>query len=166
MDKIQWIKDLVLAEQQMEETGMVDFTAGFDPEQNLEEETVDFLRDLKTAFIDSAAAFNQLKGSHLGNIKIYGISKTKADFMLFRNGFKLIFAMKQPGTVAVRFSHIGSTFIPGAAPVEETAVSAEDILKANWGPFGDLTWTFKNQVIRFEYLVRFYLSRFVRESAK
>ena len=110
MDKIQWIKDLVMAEQEMEESGVVDFAAGFDPEKELERETIDYLQDLKAAFIESAAAFNQLKASTVGNIKIYGISRTKADFMIFRNGFKLIFALKRPGIVDVRFNHIGANY--------------------------------------------------------
>lgn len=164
MDKIQWIRDLVLAEQNMEETGMIDVTAGFDPEKDLENETVEFLHDLKAGFVEASSAFNQMKGSQLGNIKIYGISKTKADFMLFRNGFKLIFSMRHPGQVAIRMNHIGTTFIPGA-PAEETN-QHEDHLKASWGAFGELQWTFKNQPIKIDYLIRYYMSRFVRESAK
>src|SRR4051812_1889016 len=91
MDRISWIKDLVLAEQQMEDSGIIDMSAGFDAEKELEDATIEFLADLKTGFIEAASTFNQLKGSALGTIKIYGISKTRADFMLFRNGFKLIF---------------------------------------------------------------------------
>jgi hypothetical protein len=30
-DRLNWIKDLVRAEQQMEESGVVDYTSGFDP---------------------------------------------------------------------------------------------------------------------------------------
>jgi hypothetical protein len=165
MDKLQWIKDLVLAEQKMEESGMVDISAGFDPEGSVQEQSVEFLRELKVAFIEAAASFNQLKGSNLGNIKIYGISKTAADFMLFRNGFKLIFSLTQPGAIAVRFHHIASTFVPGAAS-QETKSSEDDFLKARWGAFGELNWTFKDQKINLDYLVRYYMSRFVRESAK
>ena len=46
MDKLSWIKDLVRAEQQMEESGMVDFSVGFDPDKHLFSETIHFLEDL------------------------------------------------------------------------------------------------------------------------
>ncbi len=165
MDKLQWIRDLVLAEQQMEESGVVDFSAGFDPERNVHAATVDFMSDLKSSFVEAAAAFNQLKGSSLGLIKIYGISQTPADFMLFRNGFKLIFSLRKPGLVGVRFNQIGASFLPGAAPAEET-IAKEDLLKAAWGAFGELKWTYNDQLINLDYLVKYYMSRFIRESSK
>ena len=161
MDKIQWIKDLVVAEQAMEETGVIDVTAGFDPEQHLTEATYDFMRDLKAAFIEAASAFNQMKGSTLGTVKIYGISKTAADFMLFRNGCKLIFSMKQPGTVSMKF-HRATGINPAFTPM----AAEEEFLIAKWGPFGDLNWTYNNQPIKTDYLVKYYTTRFVHESAK
>ena len=45
-------------------------------------------------------------------------------------------------------------------------VGEEDLLIARWGAFGDLNWTFHEQPIKNEYLVRYYMTRFVRESAK
>ena len=168
MDKLNWIKELVRAEQEMEESGMVDFSAGFDPDRALLDETMGFMGDLKAAFVESSSAFNQLKGSTVGRIKIYGISNTEADFMLFRNGFKLVFSAVEPGLVAIRFIHIGSTFIPGQS-VEDTATHTnmtEDILESHWGAFGDLIWAYKGQPVKLDYLVRYYLSRFIRESAK
>ena len=167
MDKLQWIKELVRAEQQMEESGIVDFTAGFDPQTSLQPETIDFLTSLKTHFLESANAFNQLKASTLGRIKIYGISKTEADFMIFRNGFKLIFTMRAPGKIAVAFNHLGSSYIPGQEAGQSAGKTQdEDLLVSKWGAFGDLVWTFQDQEIKPEYLVRHYLSRFIRESAK
>ena len=101
MEKLNWIKELVLAEKQMEDAGMVDMEAGFDPSSQVEESTVEFITDLKASFVEAASAFNQLKGSTLGQIRIYGISKTKADFMLFRNGYKQI---RMHGRAIVRSS--------------------------------------------------------------
>lgn len=165
MDRMDWIKDLVLAEQQMEESGMVDFSAGFDPEATLMNETIEFLESLKNKFVETASAFNQLKGSTVGRIKIYGISKTHADFMLFRNGYKLIFSMRQPGLIAINFAHLGTSYIPTAGH-QVTFNGEEDLLHSHWGAFGDLIWTYQGQPIRLDYLVRYYLSRFIRESAK
>lgn len=164
MDKLQWIRDLISAERQMEESGIVDFSAGFDPAQNVSLTTIEFMNDLKASFIESASAFNQLKGSSIGLVKIYGISKTQADFMLFRNGYKLIFAIRKPGLIGVRFNQIGASFLPGQNPDEN--VGKEDLLKGAWGAFGELKWTYNDQVINLDFLVRYYLSRFIRESSK
>ena len=162
MEKLNWIRELVLAEQQMEDAGVVDMSAGFDPNRQLEEATFEFLNDLKAAFVEAASAFNSLKGSTLGQIRIYGISKTKADFMLFRNGYKLIFSIKQPGQVVVTHSTAGANYLPG----QNATPAHEDYLQAAWGAFGQLIWTNNQLQISLDHLVRFYMSRFVKDSAK
>ncbi len=164
LEKLNWIRELVLAEKQMEDAGVVDFTAGFDPQQQLEEATLEYLADLKAAFLEAASAFNQLKGSHLGQLKIYGISKTRADFMLFRNGHKLIFSMRQPGQIMVSYNTMGSNFLPGQTAAPDQA--RYDLIAAHWRAFGELRWMYNDQDVNMDYLVRFYTSRFVRESAK
>lgn len=166
--KYDWIKELVQAEQNMEESGVVDFTAGFDPEKNLHTETLKFLSVIKDAFVESSSAFNQMKGVAFGGIKIYGIAKTDSDFMLFRNGFKLIFGKKQEGTISVNFQYQGSGFVPGTAAVEKIAESLmnEDKIEARWGAFGEIIWTHKELPVNKDYLVKYYMSRFIRESTK
>jgi hypothetical protein len=168
MDKLTWIKELVRAEQKMEESGMVDFSMGFDPGHLLQSESLSFLNQLKTEFVEAAASFNQLKSSSVGRIKIYGISNTAADFMLFRNGFKLLFTLREPGVIGIRFHYVGTSFIstPTASDNGQPVPSDEDLLQARWGAFGDLIWTFQEQAIKSDYLVRYYMTRFVRESAK
>ncbi|HVK61390.1 MAG TPA: hypothetical protein VM432_07560 [Bdellovibrionales bacterium] len=166
MDKLNWIKDLVRAEQQMEESGVVDFGVGFNPQELLAKESIAFLEDLKTAFIEAASSFNQLKASTVGRIKIYGISNTQSDFMLFRNGFKLIFALKEPGVIGIRFHYVGAGFHTPAPTAPTTASENEDMLLARWAAFGDLTWTYQDQPVKIDFLVRYYVSRFIRESAK
>lgn len=161
MDTLSWIKDLVKAEQQLEESGMVEVTTGFEPEKHLHRETLLFLTALKRQFVDASTAFNQLKASPLGRIKVYSISQTQADFMLFRNGFKLIFAMKQPGTITMKFNRAA-----GINPAFMAQHTDEEYLTAKWGPFGDLIWTYNNQPIKNDYLVKYYMTRFVHESAK
>lgn len=169
MDKLAWIKDLVRAEQKMEESGVVDFSFGFDPQQILISESIAFLNNLKTAFVEAASSFNQLKGSSVGRVKIYGISNTHADFMLFRNGFKLIFSLKEPGVIGIRFHFVGAGFVQVAPASDNGAkvpAAEEDTLIARWGAFGDLVWTYQDQTVKTDYLVRYYMTRFVRESAK
>ena len=165
MEKLSWIKELVVAEQQMEDAGVVDMEAGFDPNRQVDEATYDFITDLKAIFVEAAAAFNQLKASTLGQIRIYGISKTKADFMLFRNGYKLIFTVRQPGTIVVSYSSAVAQYVPGS-PVKPDEGKAADLLRASWGAFGQLIWTYNDHSINMDYLVRYYMSRFVKDSAR
>lgn len=169
MEKISWIKELVKAEQQMEESGMVDMSFGYDPERGLVHDSIQFLLNLKTEFVDASSSFNELKPSALGRIKIYGIAKTHADFMLFRNGFKMIFSLKSPGTISIRFNFIGTNFIPtnGMEQTQNaTNIMDEHLIEAKWGPFSEIIWTYQNQPLKMEYLVRHYLSLFIKESAK
>jgi len=166
MDRIHWIKDLVLAEQQMEESGVIDVSAGFDPERHLTESTFEFMRDLKAAFIESASAFNQLKGSSIGTLKLYGISKTEADFMLFRNGYKLIFSVLKPGVIRIKFNTLGNPLFGPKESQQPHNEESSDLLKARWQAFGELEWTHDDKVINMNFLVRYYMTRFVKESTK
>lgn len=164
MGKLDWIRDLVRAEQQLESADMVDFSFGFDHDKTLNEETVSFLEKLKESFVDYAVAFNQMKGVPLGNIKIYGIANTRADFMLFRNGMKLVFSLKKPGTIGVSFHH-QKGLLPGTGGDIAGGVT-EDLIEAQWGAFNELVWTHKNLKLNVDNMVRYYLSHFIRESAK
>ena len=169
MEKISWIKELVEAEQQMEESGLVDMSFGFEPEKILVTETVQFLLALKTEFVDASSAFNELKPSALGRIKIYGIAKTHADFMLFRNGFKIIFSLKAPGQISIRFNFIGTNYIPtpgSEAQAAATNVMDEHIVEAKWGAFGELIWTYQGMSVKIDNMVRHYLTLFIKESSK
>jgi hypothetical protein len=164
MNNLDWIKELVLAEQQMEDAGVVNLSS-VDPEAHLEEQTLELLRDIKAAFIEAAATFNHFKGSAHGTLKIYGISNTKADFMLFRNGYKLIFSMKRAGDIEVYNSLMSSHFL-ATTPEQEAKPGDRDNLRAHWGAFGELQWHYKNLPVKIDYLVRHYMTRFTRESAK
>jgi hypothetical protein len=171
MDRIQWIRDLVKAEEQMEENGVVDLSVGIDSERALLQETLGFLLQMKNQFIETSVAFNELKISTLGRLKIYGIAKTPADFMLFRNGFKMIFSVKEPGVISIRFNFISpNQYIPSQIPTMKastsTALMEEHEIKAKVGAFGDLTWTFQGLEAKLENIVKYHMSLFIKESAK
>ncbi len=168
-DRIGWIRELVRAEEQMEESGIVDMGTGQDTERALVQETLSYLQAMKSEFIESATAFNELKASPLGRIKIYGIAKTHADFMLFRNGFKMIFSLKAAGQISIRFNFIGPNYIPSQIPsVHNTSapMMEEHVLEAKFGPFMDLQWTFQNQPVHMAAVVKHHLTLFIKESAK
>ena len=155
-----WIKRLAYQEDQMEHSGQIPLPKDFTPsKEELEEHTIEFLKQLRLAFTQSISLFNQLKG-YTSSIRIYGITDTKGDFMLFRNGFKLVFSMKQAGLIVIRLSQAAST-------LDQTqAVQPANYIKGVWKPFGELQWTNNDQPIRIDYLVRYYTTVFVQQSMR
>jgi len=167
METMSWIKDLVLSEQKMEEDGVVDFSMDFGFTSDLKAESHDFIQEIKASFIETSSVFNQLRGSSEGSVKIYGISGTEADFMLFRNGYKLIFSVKEPGTLSIRFHNIG-LLVPqnNTADTNAAANANEALIIATKGPFGELAWKYQGQEVKTNHLVKYYFSRFIKESTR
>jgi hypothetical protein len=168
-EKLFWIKDLVRAEDQMEQSGMVDLSIGLDSPNVLQNETLRYLLDIKNHMIEAATAFNEIKSSPLGRIKIYGVAKTQADFMLFRNGYKMIFSVSEPGGISIRFNFMGPSYIPSTIPtLQQNATPAleENRVVARRGPFQDLVWTFQEHPVQLQSLVRYHLTMFIKENAK
>lgn len=167
MERLSWVKELVRSEDSMETKGQVDLRSTLAPERILVRESVNFLNTLKQSFVEASAIFNESKISTLGRIKIYSIAKTNADFMLFRNGFKMVFSMKAPGTMSIRFNFIGTSYNVSEIPVSATTSVAqvdESLIQAQLGAFGEVIWTFQNKPISMEALVRYHFTLFVRES--
>lgn len=171
MNKIKWIKDLVIADQEkLDGSSEASFLEL--PERQLDQETISFLKDLRFAFIEAASVFNQMKGSSIGNLKIYSISKTEADFMLFRNHLKLSFIKKQPGLVDVCFRRIGENALGSSLSFSETSKTGtstieepSESLNAQPGAFGEFHWFCRGYAINMDYLVRYYLRVFVQRSS-
>ena len=157
-----WIKNLAHQEEQVDKTGQIPYSnpSSTPSEEELREHTVEFLKQLRVAFTQSISFFNQLKG-YMGSIRIYGITGREADFMLFRGGSKMIFSMKEAGLIMVRFSSL-ETSLPG----QEHSHHPADYIKGVWGAFGELKWTYNNQAIRIDYLIRHYMTHFARSSLR
>ncbi len=166
-DQSTWIRELVSADEQLEKSVMIDMNLGLDTQRILVNESIQFLLNLKHDFAEAAAQFNELKPSVLGRIKVYGIAKTHADFMLFRNGYKMIFSIKAAGVISMRFHYVGNTAIPQPNAKEQTTiVMEEELFEAKWGAFEEVAWYFKNQPFKAHYLVRHYLTLFIKDSAR
>ena len=162
-----WIRELVAADEQIEKSVMIDMNLGLDTQRILVNETITYLLRLKTEFAEAAANFNELKPSALGRIKVYGIAKTHADFMLFRNGYKMIFSIKNAGLVSIRFHYVGNLAIPQPQQKENiTIVMEEELLEAKWGAFEEVIWNYKGLNFKSEYLIRHYLTLFIKESSR
>lgn len=154
MDKFSWIKDLVAADRR-QESGVIDIAEN-ELALQLEDTSVDFLHDLKLEFLKVTSAFNQLNNSSVGPVKVYSIAKTKADFMLFRNGAKLVFSLQNGGGIIV--SH--QMGITGDETLSQHVLMPEPV------NFGQLRWMYKGHPVEKDYLLRFYMSQFVKASAE
>ncbi|MGZ3689885.1 MAG: hypothetical protein ACXVAX_00190 [Pseudobdellovibrio sp.] len=162
-----WIRELVAADEQIEKSVMIDMNLGLDTQRILVNETITYLIRLKTDFAEAAANFNELKPSALGRIKVYGIAKTHADFMLFRNGYKMIFSIKNAGLISIRFHYVGNLAIPQPQSKENTTiVMDEELIEAKWGAFEEVLWNYKGLNFKSEYLVRHYMTIFIKESSR
>ena len=162
-----WIKELVRSEQQMEQAGLVDFNPKIDTQNIVLSASIEFLRDLKSLFIKNANLFNQMKGKSDGSIRIYGIAKTHADFMLFRNGYKLVFNLIQPGKIQIVFHHMSTPFVSSdSSNLENEKPIKDSLLEAAWGAFHEVRWVSRGRPINNEYLIKFYMRHFVQNSTK
>ncbi|MFN3696275.1 MAG: hypothetical protein ACK4VO_02445 [Pseudobdellovibrio sp.] len=162
-----WIRELVSADEQLEKSVMIDMNLGLDTQRILVNESIQFLLKLKNEFAEASAQFNELKPSVLGRIKVYGIAKTHADFMLFRNGYKMIFSIKSAGVISMRFHYVGNMAIPQPNSKEQvTIVMDEELFEAKWGAFEEVLWTYKGQSFKTQYLVRHYLTLFIKDSSR
>lgn len=164
MKNLEWVRSLVDAERRMEETGTIDLSEGPDEKYDLNLKTQEFLKQVKETFIEYVTAFNNMKNASVGGVKIYGISNTVADFMLFRNGYKLIFSASGPGRITISFQTQATQFLPTGGKASST--SSDEGLSGNYGPLGDLTWTYRGTIVNVDTLARYYLTRFVKESIK
>ncbi len=162
-----WIRELVSADEQLEKSVMIDMNLGLDTQRILVNDSIAFLLRLKTDFAETSAQFNELKPGALGRIKVYGIAKTHADFMLFRNGYKMIFSIKNAGLISMRFHYVGNLAIPQPTQKDSmTIVMDEELIEAKWGAFEEVLWTYKGLSFRPEYLVRHYMTLFIKESSR
>src|SRR5665213_2494192 len=142
MKNLEWVKDLVEAERRMEESGIIDLSAMPDETRDLKDKTNEFLKVIKENFMDYATAFNNLKNSTVGSVKIYGISNTVADFMLFRNGYKLLFSAIEAGRIGINFQTGSAQFLHSQGQAN-FAPGHEEFLDAKYGPFGEMTWNYR-----------------------
>lgn len=176
--KFEWIHDLIKTEEQIEESGFVDMNAtSVDPERAQIGAALTFLTELKKEFHEAIDIFNDLKHHSASKIKLYGIAKTPADFMLFRSGLKLIFSLKQPGVISIR-THFMNPGLPAmttmnlignsASPPPITTSqfrSEETLLEMKWGVFEEIMWTYKGQTVKKENIVKHYFTQFIRDSS-
>lgn len=163
-----WVHELAKNELNPEAANIFNTVNQFDPKQIIEESTVEFLESLRELFTVYSRAFNGYSESNnkFSEIKIYGITNTPADFMVFRNNVKLVFANSAHGIINATFTqHIrGDLAVDGTSGSgQESRKQSHDII-AQIGPFFDVTWTYQGEKVNPSRLVKYYFVEFVKAS--
>lgn len=161
-----WIEGLALEELNMDESGIIHINEHHNPIHMLEESSIHFMDGLKEQFELSVDKFNQYRGGASSNamIKVFKISNTVNDFMLYRNSLRLIITRKANDLININL--VGnSPEAMGGNNQQLNGQSGIDI-KAHMGPFNQITWRFDGELVNLQAVVKYYLSLFIRHSAR
>ncbi|MBP9673836.1 MAG: hypothetical protein KBD63_01970 [Bacteriovoracaceae bacterium] len=163
-----WIESLALDELNMEESGVIHFNEHLDTEKYLEEATLSYMEYLRDRFELYVQKFNELRTSktQLNSIKIFKISNTESDFMLFRNSLKLIVSKSVNGIVSIGFLSNSGGLFSARLNHETPAINMAHEIKAHVGPFHTLSWRFNGEPVDTDALIRHYLTEFIKHSAR
>jgi hypothetical protein len=167
-----WIHDLVRAESHPDAERLLQLGRSFDPQQLVEESTIQFLSELRERFSEYARIFNAQSeaGVRFAEVKVYAVAQTAADFMVFRNQVKLIVSNTAHGVIRVAFAHHvrGTLAVDGqvqnpssVVPVQQVPQQQQELV-AQVGPFRDVWWTFQGEKVVAEQVAKFYFAEFVR----
>jgi hypothetical protein len=165
---VSWIENLALEEVNMEESGIIRFNDHLNSQHLLEESCLNFIHKLKDRFEFYVSLFNQYRCNRdqSRSIKVFRISNTVNDFILFRNSLKLIVARRSSDVVSIGFlSNSGNLFSPRAGQDNQSLHAIHEI-KAHIGPFNNISWRFQGEIVEIEPLVKYYLSEFVKNSSR
>ncbi|MFC2075099.1 hypothetical protein ACFLRA_02375 [Bdellovibrionota bacterium] len=161
MSTFEWIEKLAKDELKMEESGEFDLYGSMDQTRVLESHTHDFLHQLKSLAQDMANRFNGYRGDR-HSIKVFQISGTPSDFIIFRNHLKLVFANTSPGKIKVSFLTVRGGLYE--EDLKEGQPKDSDIIFATLGPFNDAVWHYKDHIVTPTSLVRYYITEFIKNS--
>lgn len=165
-----WLHELARGEIHPDAEKVLQLGRSFDPQQLVEESTIEFLTELREHFNEYARVINTYSegGVKFHDIKVYSLAQTAADFMLFRNQIKLIFSNSAHGVIQISFAqHMRSTLAidgqdqgrsNGGVSLGE---QSQDLL-AQVGPFRDIVWTYQGERVAPEQVSKFYFIEFVR----
>ncbi|HRK01052.1 MAG TPA: hypothetical protein PLH57_00175 [Oligoflexia bacterium] len=159
-----WIHELAKNEINPDANSTINDMAGLDPKQLIEESTIGFLEDLRDLFTMFAKSFNGYSenNSRFSEAKIYGITNTPADFMVFRNNVKLVFSNSAHGIINATFTQHTRNDL--AADGSSTSQKQSHDIIAQMGPFMDVSWTYQGEKVNPERLVKYFFIEFVKAS--
>jgi hypothetical protein len=162
-----WIHELARAEVHPDAERLLQLGRSFDPQQLVEESTIDFLGELREQFNEHARVFNAFAegGAKFQEIKVYSVAQTAADFMVFRNQIKLVISNSAHGVIQIAFAqHVRGTINVDGQMIQggQPGASHSQDLMAQVGPFRDVYWTFQGERVTAEQVAKFYFSEFAR----
>ena len=165
-----WIESLALDELNMEESGVIRFDEHLNPQSYLEESSIKFMDQVRDKLEVYVNLFNQYRGGdQTPKIKIFKISNTINDFMLFRNSLRLVFARRSNDCITIGFlSNREGMFSPRVNFTDNGELKGENSfheIKANIGPYNSVSWRFRGEPIDIDAMVRHYLTEFIKNSA-
>ena len=166
-----WLHELANAEIHPDAEKILQLGRSFDPQQLVEESTIDFLTELRECFTEFARVLNAYSdnGTRFQEVKIYSLAQTAADFMIFRNQIKLVVSNIAHGVIQLSFAqHLrGNLAVDGQMRgVEESNTQgvfpqAQELI-AQLGPFREVYWTFQGEKVTPDQVGKFYFAEFVR----
>lgn len=164
-----WIENLAFDELNMDEAGVVNFNEHLNPNSMLEEESIRFMNSIRDLFEVYINKFNQCRGGENSGaqIKIFKISNTVNDFMLFRNSLRLIFSRKSTNLISIGLLVNGKDLYAPRMPGQGDSdnFSCHEIV-AHVGAFNKISWRFQGEVVDTSAMVRHYLEEFIKNSAR
>ena len=160
-----WVGELAKNEINPDAANMFNTLSQLDPRQIIEESSIELLENIRDLFNDYARAFNiySENNTRYNEAKVYGITNTPADFMLFRNNLKLVFANTAHGIINISFSQHAQTMGVDSAAGSQGNTQSKDLI-AQTGAFMDVIWTFQGEKINLEKLAKFYFVEFIKAS--
>lgn len=170
-----WIHELARGEIHPEAEKLLQLGNSFDPQQVIEESTIDFLTRLRDCFNEFVKLFNSYSegNSRFQEVKVYSVAQSAADFMVFRNQVKLLVANSAHGAIQISFSHhVRSNLaidgqvqaVPGPAMNPSAIPTQASEIIAQIGPFRDVHWTFQGEKVAPEQVAKYYFTEFARAS--
>ena len=164
-----WIENLALEELNMEESGVVNLHEHLNPNHLLEESSLEFMDQLRDRFEIYVSKFNEYRGGEKvgSQIKIFKISNTVNDFMLFRHSLRLIFARKSHDLINIGFLSNGKDLFSARLKASDPMGQGDlHQISAHLGVFNKISWKFRDEEVDLDALVRHYLSEFIKHSSR
>ncbi|MBU6154728.1 MAG: hypothetical protein KGP28_10540, partial [Bdellovibrionales bacterium] len=90
-------------------------------------------------------------------IKIFNLTQGAADFMLYRNGIKLIIANTTHGAIQISYDRHTPVSLGS-----ESAVPQSEELLAQVGAFGKVYWMYRSERVESEQVAKHFFSDFTR----
>lgn len=164
-----WIENIALEEINMDESGVINMDSHLDTFQLLEEASIEFMDQIRDRVELFVCKFNQYRSSmNSGHqVKIFKISNTVNDFMLFRNSLRLIFSRKANDLVTIGFLSSGNDLLsPRLNAQQASGTEAAHEIRAHVGAFNKISWNFQGEPAEVDSMVKHYVAEFLRQSAR